>query len=134
MTTLHQEYDTYKTDFKNKQKDEVIKELHLVELELEDLIENRSAYEKGSAQSFINLSFAIMVAITAIFWKIFDILKDKNIIYIVLVYILAVLVFVGYWLIKDKKKIGQVEKSFSEERKKIKELKMKIKILEDLIK
>ena len=60
MINLDQEYDTYKTDFKNKQKDEVIKELDLVELELEDLIENRSTYEKGSAQSFINLAFAIM--------------------------------------------------------------------------
>lgn len=134
MINLDQEYDTYKTDFKNKQKDEVIKELDLVELELEDLIENRSTYEKGSAQSFINLAFAIMIAIIGVFWQISDYVVINGLIFIVLGYVIAVLVYVGYHLKRDEKKIRKIKQAFSDERKKIIKLKMKIKILNELLK
>ena len=134
MITLHQEYDTYKTDFKNKQKNEVIKELHLVELELEDLIENRSACEKGSAQSFINLSFTIIAVITAAFWKIFDIVKENFIIGVILLYLVVILGYILIELNADRKKIELIKQAFSDERNKIIKLKMKIKILNELLK
>lgn len=134
MTTLHQEYDTYKTDFKNKQKDEVIKELDLLELKLEDLIENRTKCENGSMQYFITFTFTLLSATTAVFWKIADMFNEIGVGVIVLIYLAIALIIVGIEIRKHNKEVDKVNEKISEERNEIKELKMKIKILKDLIK
>lgn len=134
MIDLQQEYDNYKAQFKGQTKESIIKELDLLEIELEDLIENRSKHEKGSIEYSNTFIFTILSVTTAIFWKIADIFNEKWVAVIVLIYLAIALLIIGNDIKKYNKEVDKIKEDFSEEREKIKELKMKIKILEDLIK
>lgn len=75
-----------------------------------------------------------MIAIIGVFWQISDYVVINGLIFIVLGYVIAVLVYVGYHLKRDEKKIRKIKQAFSDECKKIIKLKMKIKILNELLK
>lgn len=134
MINLQLEYNNYETQFKGQPKEKLIKELHLVELEMEDLIENRSKCENGSIQYFITFTFTLLSVTTAVFWKIADMFNEIGVGVIVLIYLAIALMIVRGEIKKHNKEVAKVKEDFLKEREKIKELRMKTKILQELLK